>query len=355
VQPLDPLTLPLHGWRLLEASAGTGKTYTLTLLFLRLLLERGLAVDRILVVTFTRAATGELRDRIRQRLRQALDHLEHRNEADPHLATLLAKTPPELARQRLADALIRLDEAAIHTIHGFCQRILQDHAFESAMPFDTELLENEAELRLQVIEDFWRNRFYPADVVEAAWAAATWGSPAGLLKALGNAVVAVDCDLIPTVGAQEVCALQVESCRLFTEAGRLWKNDREQVQALLEGDPCLKRCAKTYRLADQVPNLLAAMDRLAHLAGPPFPLPPGIDRLAASVMAGHLKTRCTPPNHAFFPCSTNGSPAMTNSCALGPSMYCRKLLVSCAPNSTGANALKVGWPTMTCSPASTQP
>ena len=55
-----------------------------------------------------------------------------------------------------------MDEAAIHTIHGFCQRILQDHAFESGMPFEVELLESEVSLRQQVIEDFWRNRFYPA-------------------------------------------------------------------------------------------------------------------------------------------------------------------------------------------------
>ena len=121
MQPLDPLTLPLHGRRLLEASAGTGKTYTLTLLFLRLLLERELAIDQILVVTFTRAATGELRDRIRQRLRQAVDHLDNKDEADPLLAALLAAVPPAAARQRLADALVRLDEAAIHTIHSFCQ------------------------------------------------------------------------------------------------------------------------------------------------------------------------------------------------------------------------------------------
>ena len=97
MQLLDPLTLPLHGCRLLEASAGTGKTYTLALLFLRLLLERGLAVDQILVVTFTRAATGELRDRIRRRLREALDHLEHRETADDQLAALLATISPQAA------------------------------------------------------------------------------------------------------------------------------------------------------------------------------------------------------------------------------------------------------------------
>ena len=62
---------PLHGRNLIEASAGTGKTYTLAALFVRLILEKGLRVDQILVVTFTEAATEELRDRIRRRMREA--------------------------------------------------------------------------------------------------------------------------------------------------------------------------------------------------------------------------------------------------------------------------------------------
>ena len=300
MQPLDPLTLPLHGCRLLEASAGTGKTYTLALLFLRLLLERGLAVDQILVVTFTRAATGELRDRIRRRLREALDHLEHRGEADGQLTALLAALPQELAKQRLGDALVRMDEAAIHTIHGFCQRILQDHAFESGMPFEVELLESEVPLRQQVIEDFWRNRFYPATEEEAAWAAATWGDPSGLLKALGTSVTAVGCDLIPKVDIQEVSELTAQSRQLFAEVRQAWAQDRDQVRAILEQDPCLLRNEKAYRLADQVPELLAAMDHLAHQAEPPFPLPKGINRLAASVMAELIKKKCAPPAHPFF-------------------------------------------------------
>ena len=109
MQPLEPLELPLHGCLLLEASAGTGKTYTLALLFLRLLLEQGLAVDQILVVTFTRAATSELRDRIRIRIREALRILEQGTSKDPLLQALLDRVEPELARQRLADALVRMD------------------------------------------------------------------------------------------------------------------------------------------------------------------------------------------------------------------------------------------------------
>ncbi len=82
--PLNPLTLPLQGQILIEASAGTGKTYTIGLLSLRLLLERGLSVDQILVVTFTRAATEELRGRIRLRIREALDVLTGRSPGECH-------------------------------------------------------------------------------------------------------------------------------------------------------------------------------------------------------------------------------------------------------------------------------
>ena len=301
MQPLDPLTLPLHGCRLLEASAGTGKTYTLALLFLRLLLERGLAVDQILVVTFTRAATGELRDRIRRRLREALDALEHRLEPDDQLATLLAAVPPEEARQRLADALVRMDEAAIHTIHGFCQRILQDHAFESGTPFAVELLESEAALRREVIEDFWRNRFYPASEEEAAWATATWADPAGLLKALGPALTAMGCDLIPQVDAREVDTLADQCRQRFAEVQQAWARDREAVGALLDQDPCLQRSDKTYRRSDRVPELLEAMDQLAARPAMPLLLAKELEKLTASTMAGAVLKKCaSPPQHPFF-------------------------------------------------------
>lgn len=301
MQPLDPLTLPLHGTRLIEASAGTGKTYTLALLFLRLLLERGLAVDQILVVTFTRAATGELRDRIRARLRQALDHLEQRAQADPLLAALLDPLPPDVCRQRLADTLVRMDEAAIYTIHGFCQRILQEHAFESGAPFDFELLENEQALRLQILEDFWRNRFYGVDPDEAEWAATTWINPAGLLAALGSAATVLDCALIPPLVADETDTLATESCFLFAEVQQAWRQHADEVRTILEEHQCLLRGDKTYRLKDRVPELLTAMDHLASMAEPPWRLPKGIEKLGNTAMANALKAKCAaPPDHPYF-------------------------------------------------------
>ena len=120
----DLLNSPLAERNLLEASAGTGKTFTIAALYLRLLLETDLTVDRILVVTFTEAATEELRDRVRRRIREAFDGLCGETVVDPFLTELLKRIDTtekrEQATNKLREALICFDEAVIYTIHGFC-------------------------------------------------------------------------------------------------------------------------------------------------------------------------------------------------------------------------------------------
>ena len=140
-QPLDTLTLPFGGSRLIEASAGTGKTYTIAGLYVRLLLGHGivkpLTCQQILVVTFTNAATGELRDRIRNKIQLAYRHFIGIDTGDELLASLHSATPESerpLALKRLDLALKSLDEASIFTIHGFCQRILANMAFKKTPP-----------------------------------------------------------------------------------------------------------------------------------------------------------------------------------------------------------------------------
>ncbi|MEW6271047.1 MAG: UvrD-helicase domain-containing protein, partial [Thermodesulfobacteriota bacterium] len=176
MKTLDPLALPLAGTTLIEASAGTGKTYTLATLYLRLLLEQRLEVGQILVVTYTNAATAELRDRIRRRLRESLAVFEHvdRTGAPPDAAgdaraplVALAEASRRAGtlaqdRQHLATALRSFDEAAIFTIHGFCQRILLENAFESGVPFDAELVTEDGPLCSEVVQDFWLRALYDA-------------------------------------------------------------------------------------------------------------------------------------------------------------------------------------------------
>lgn len=167
----NPYTCPLKGHYLIEASAGTGKTYTLTLLYLRLLLNPWLlhpdkslprlGLEQILVVTFTQAATHELRERIRLRLielRQALE-LGDQNQSD--VVELFGEnSPPVELLDFLQASEQRIDEAAIFTIHSFCQRMLSHFRFETGCLQTPTLVEDDSTLKQQAIEDYWRTQIY---------------------------------------------------------------------------------------------------------------------------------------------------------------------------------------------------
>ena len=169
---LDWTTLALDTPALIEASAGTGKTHTLTLLYLRLLLERKLSVRQILVCTFTEAATEALRARIRQRIEEAesllAGDIADAAETNP-LAHWLARRAAAdndagaTLRTRLALARLELDQAAVFTLHGFCARALADFPFAGRALFARgELLDARA-LRDAVAQDLLRRTFTVSD------------------------------------------------------------------------------------------------------------------------------------------------------------------------------------------------
>ena len=164
--PLDTLSFPLWGSRLIEASAGTGKTYTIASLYVRLVLGHGnlpeqkaLTPPDILVVTFTRAATKELRDRIRLRLNQAAACFLEEAEGDEFLQGLRGEYAPEhwisCARQ-LQIAAEWMDDAAVSTIDAWCYRVLREHAFDSGSLFNVEMDIDPAEIVAEATRDYWR-------------------------------------------------------------------------------------------------------------------------------------------------------------------------------------------------------
>ena len=176
-QKLDALRMPLHGRQVIEASAGTGKTWTLAALYLRLVLghqrDAGLLPPQILVMTFTDAATAELRDRIRARLSQAAVFFDASAQdkplplgfkADPFLIDLRDSydkdTWPGCAIQ-LNCAAEWMDDAAIYTIHGWSRRMLSQHALDSRNLFEQTHLENAEDLQRELVQDYWRAWFYP--------------------------------------------------------------------------------------------------------------------------------------------------------------------------------------------------
>ena len=303
MQPLDPLTLDLRGQILIEASAGTGKTYTIGLLFLRLLLERGLNVDEILVVTFTKAATEELRGRVRLRIREALDELEKPGQGDQLLQELIAKiTDPAEATILLTDALTRMDEAAIFTIHGFCQRMLQEYAFESGAPFEMEFLETEQLLRCRIIEDFWRLRFYPSSEEEAAWASSLWSSPHDLLNSLGGHLSRPGVECVPEIGDDEVNAQLAALLPLFAQVQTLWQQCGQEVAELLRDNKRLSRDKKKGYGLPRLTTALEDIDRFTRAQTMPWLMPKELELFTSSKIEESLKKsdKFEPPEHPFF-------------------------------------------------------
>ena len=209
------LRFPLHGSRLIEASAGTGKTYTIAALYVRLVLghgpddtafSRALLPAEILVVTFTDAATQELRDRIRRRLVESARAFrgELSDKPDAFLQGLLSDYPPErhaaLARQ-LDLAAQSMDDAAIATIHGWCQRMLREHAFDSGSLF-TEVLEPDLNtLQTEAVRDYWRAEAYPLPLDALVLIESAWSSPDKLLPTLRQ--LFASSDAAPTGSLQD--------------------------------------------------------------------------------------------------------------------------------------------------------
>lgn len=197
LQNLNPLKLPLQGQQLIEASAGTGKTYTLSALYLRLVLgheqlfdqgKRILLPPDILVMTFTEAATAELRERIRLRLQEAKFAFQQGSSSDPLLSALLNEFVPEnyeLCVQKLSLAIEWMDEAAIFTIHGWASRMLRQHAFDSLSLFEQTLVEDTHQLKLAACKRYWRQVYYALEP-NAIRAVQAWVTNPEALLALIN-------------------------------------------------------------------------------------------------------------------------------------------------------------------------
>jgi exodeoxyribonuclease V beta subunit len=186
IKTFDAASAPLNrGVNVVEASAGTGKTYAIAMLVLRFVVEFGVAVEELLVVSYTRAATEELRSRIRKRLLEARGLLADRQKGseDSALLLYLAALPDKaLAIARLEVALLDMDRAAVYTIHGFCQRMLQEQALESGQLFDMELTADISEIQSELVADYWRTRMYDLPGFHCSLFLSRFSDPEALYK-----------------------------------------------------------------------------------------------------------------------------------------------------------------------------
>ncbi len=204
VNDFDPVSTELNqGVSLIEASAGTGKTFTIAMLALRMVVELDIPIDKILVVTFTKAATEELKTRIRNRLTETKSLLINQNlESGNPISEWLERLDltPKIIQRRLELALLDIDQAGIFTIHGFCQRVLSEHALASGQLFDAELTDDLAAIKQACVDDFWRREIQNQPAWETALLTKDINTPEELLKSIdgihANAIVyPQECDL----------------------------------------------------------------------------------------------------------------------------------------------------------------
>ncbi len=298
---LNHATLELSGINLIEASAGTGKTYAIASLYLRLLLEKELLPEQILVVTYTEAATQELRTRIRSRIREALEVMEGRDTSDAFLEALYEKAllvGLKKVREMLEQALGAFDTASIFTIHGFCLRALQDNAFESGSLYDTELVTDQSDLLRDIADDFWRMHFFRKPSPLLGYTLRNRHSPETFMSLLKNLHAGTGVEVIPAYSDEEIAVLERKCAATYAEICATWKNDRETITQLLTTDKGLKRSQDTYR-KDLLDPLFASME--AFVAGNnPFDLFDGFEKFTANGISEGTKAKNTPPVHPLF-------------------------------------------------------
>ncbi len=303
--PLETMTFPLHGARLIEASAGTGKTFTIAGLYLRLLLGHGsdqtrhqtpLTVDQILVVTFTEAATAELRDRIRARIHDARLAFSRGHSDDPVIEPLLNDyADHSRAAKLLIDAERQMDEAAVYTIHGFCQRMLTQNAFESGSRFNNEFVTDESHLKAQVVSDYWRRQFYPLSLNLAAEVRHQWSSPQALLAQIGGYLTGIPLSLTTPMMEGDLAALHDENIKRIDELKSLWLEAEQDIHDIIANSDINKRSYTKKSL----PEWIQTVTDWSNAPTANYHYPDKLERFAQNVLlektsAGHA------PQHSVF-------------------------------------------------------
>ncbi|MGE5439472.1 MAG: exodeoxyribonuclease V subunit beta [Bacteroidota bacterium] len=292
----------LYGINLIEASAGTGKTYTINGLFLRLLIERKeIDINDILVVTFSEAATEELKDRIRNgisSLISALNGAECNDEFLKAYTEIIGEEGRIAALDKLKRALINFDEANIFTIHSFCRRMLNENAFESGILFDVELIKDESDIKREIVEDFWRRhiitlpvyliRYLQRNPVDSI-------SFNSLLKLAERIEDLTDIKLIPqdefdSTGSAESFDIALKAIR------NTWKQHSSEIKNIFTNKDVFNQVK--YK-ADKIAGILDRLDQ--YLSGNEIPEPyfKDLGLFTYEAVIKGVKAKQTPPKDEF--------------------------------------------------------
>ena len=298
----DISACPLAGINLIEASAGTGKTHALAGLYLRFLIEGRLVARQLLVITYTNAATAELKRRIRRMVADAEEAFRNEEASSDLLKALLDKYPDRADRKRivrdLGIILSNFDEAAIYTIHGFCQRMLTDNAFASGELFEMDFIENQQRLEQEFIDDFWRKHFYNNHPVIIRYTLAGKFNRNLLLSLLRIVLARPDLKVIPEGEPFRMDEFEKDLKTLgetFSGFKSIFLSDQKAIASALR-DKALN--GQIY--GKKVDGLIREIEGLLDCDELPLPPPGCLQKLSADYLRKKTNKGQNTPRHAAF-------------------------------------------------------
>jgi len=298
-EKFDLVNNRLQGTNLIEASAGTGKTYTIAGLYLRLVVEEKISVEKILVVTFTEAATQELKERIRHRLKEAVSAFEVGKSDDLLLAELIKSSGDgKEALESVKDALRTFDQAAVYTIHGFCQRMLVENAFESGSLFETELVGSSNELVEEILKDFWRKKMYKTTSLFSRHLKHRNIQPL-TFSSFVTACLKPGIIVKPESRYQNPDESEKRFTEIYGRASGLWQSEKKNIAEIMTGDPWLNR----KRFGNKsVPGWLETIDDFFAGDSSTLPVPDCLIKFSSDYLAepGSIKKNGSVPENSFF-------------------------------------------------------
>lgn len=299
----DLTKVPLEGGAfLIEASAGTGKTYNIANLFLRLALEKEMEVGKILVVTYTEAATDELKNRIRENLIKACAPA---GGGDALLNDIIEKSRSihgeEKTTALMRRAIVNFDEAAIFTIHGFFKKVLSENSFESSITFDTELVADQEDIIKETVDDFWRKNFTASPPLLAAEMKKHNLDRAALLRFAETLISKPLIRLFPDKSAIDGNTL----AGIFEDIRREWKKHRGEIKEIFDNSAKLKMSQSKDLYKDTARKIYLAHMDICSDSMPSSEAVASIRMFASSTIAGAImqgrsKERILAPEHPFF-------------------------------------------------------
>jgi exodeoxyribonuclease V beta subunit len=306
---LEPFNIDLSGINLVEASAGTGKTYNITSLYIRALLEQDISVGKILVVTYTEAAMKELKDRLLSRIRESMEALKAgkvEEKSDEFLKDLLSEVHDhQKAVAKLEKAVHKFDEASVYTIHGFCYQALQEQAFESGAMYDAEMIGDDSELVQEAVDDYWRK--WVAEISENPRKQPLLKlltdhsiGPESLARELGSYIGKPYLKILPEdIDEDEIEKDLTIFWNIYSELQSIWSKQRNELFELLNSGDL------SYYTTNKLTKWFGLMDEFLKSDIPPLDTFTQFYRFQQSEINTSLKKKPQeqgkqPPYHDFF-------------------------------------------------------